>query len=117
MKQKMDPSKGFLPQTPTNVALKEEVIVEIMKERIPQSHSNVTHFFVDIEEKNEHEVNLSQKELSMQTIINIFLRLLQQIATRTIFRCERVVDYTQLLILTNDSHVKTLHKITKGKKR
>ena len=82
-----------------------------MEEEIPLPPSNVTHFFVDNEEEDEHEVDLCQEQVPTQTNINS-LRLLQQIATKSSTRCEPFVDYTQSQILISDSHVGILHKIT-----
>ena len=77
MKDKMGSSKGFLPQTPDEVELEEEVKAEILQEEIPPPPCNVIHYYVDNKEQEKQGLDLSQKEVPTQTNINNFLRLPQ----------------------------------------
>ena len=60
-------------------------------------------------------MDLSQKNPPTITSISNFLRLLQQIITKTLARFEPMVDCSQSQILTRDVHVQTLQAITQKK--
>ena len=116
VKEKMDSSDGFLPQTLVDVVVEEEVIAEIMEEGIPPPPSHVTHLFVDNEEDG-HDIALSQEEPPVHGNISTFLKLPQGILVTRRATYEPLVNYSQFQIITSDSHVETLHKIAKRKEQ
>ena len=94
MQSRMGPSEGFLPKFAAELQEEEDELAEIMEEGIPPPSSNPTHFFVDAEIKEGAEdVDLSQ-DPPIVANISTFLRLPQQVNTRTKARFEPMVDYS-----------------------
>ena len=111
----MGPSEGFLPRSATKLQEEEEEVAKIMEEGIPPPPSNPTHFFVDAEiEEGAEDVDLSQ-DPPIVANISTFLRLPQQVNTRTKARFEPMVNYSQSQILTTNEHVQTLEAIAQKK--
>ena len=116
MQSNVGPSKGFLPRTLAEVVQEDEKVVEIMEEGIPPPRPNPTHFFVEAEtDDGAEDVDLSQEDPPTVSNISTFLRLLQEVTTRSRTRFELLVDYSQSQILTTNDHVQTLEAIAKKK--
>ena len=113
MQSKLDPNKTFSLRNIIQAAKEEQEMAKIMEKDLP--FPTPFTFYVDNEDEDELQEELSQGEPPTKCNISTFLRLPQKVVSRHRPTYKPLKDYSQSQILTLHAHVETLQTIAQRK--